>query len=69
MDWGAEDFSEVDARDAFSRELKALQAKVAALLGPSPAGLEDFRKPFGSLSLDLPDRKVVLMVYLSGLGL
>jgi hypothetical protein len=38
------------------------------LLGPSAAGFEDFRELLGGLSLGFPDRRVVLMVYLSGLG-
>lgn len=51
-----------------SRDVSADQASVAALLGPSEAGFGDFRELLVDLSLGFPDRRVVLIVYLSGLG-
>lgn len=51
-----------------SRELIALQAKVAALLAPGPSGFDNFRLDLGVFSPDFPDLKVVRMVYFSGLG-
>lgn len=59
--------SEGEARAALSREPKALQARVAALLGPSPAG-RVLRLGLGGLSADFPSLKVVLIVCFSGLG-
>jgi hypothetical protein len=53
---------------SLSLELSALQANVAALLDPSPAGFEDFRCGLAVFSPNLPDLKVVLIVYFSGLG-
>lgn len=54
-------------RAALSREVSVLHARVAALLGPSPAGREDLRLLLDGFSPDLPDLSVVLIVYLSGL--
>lgn len=54
-------------RAAFSRDVNALHARVAALLGPSPGGRGDLRVLLDGLSLDFPDLSVVLIVYLSGL--
>lgn len=50
-----------------SLELSALHAKVAALLDPSASGFAGFRG-LVDFSPSLPERKVVLMVCFSGLG-
>lgn len=51
-----------------SRELRALHARLAALLGPSAAGRGDLRLVPDDLSPGLEDRRVVLMVCFSGLA-
>jgi hypothetical protein len=66
-DFTPRDVSEGEERAARSLEPKAVQARVAALLGPSPAG-RDLRAGLEGLSLDLPNLRVVLIVCFSGLG-
>lgn len=66
MKWGEGEAGDgIGARDALSLEPMAAHARVAALLGPSLAGCDDLRDL--GLSADFPDRRVVLIVRLSGL--
>jgi hypothetical protein len=57
-----------ELRDNFSRDPIELHASVAALLGPSAGGREALRLVLEDFSPSFPDRRVVRIVCVSGLG-